>query len=156
MLVYITKISNTSYFCTTILFSLLKTESEPQSLRDYLTVHIFDLFLKMAVSFVQRRFASSAIRRLAYNLSGFNKLGLMRDDCLYEDDDVQEALRRLPEEVRNDRNYRILRAVQLNIQHSILPKEQWTKYEDDVTYLQPYLKEVIKEREEREAWDKNY
>ncbi|GLV39627.1 Ubiquinol-cytochrome c reductase 14 kDa subunit-like [Carabus blaptoides fortunei] len=110
----------------------------------------------MAVSFVQRRFASTAIKKWAYNLSGFNKLGLMRDDCLYENDDVKEALRRLPAEVRDERNYRILRAVQLNLTHSILPKEQWTKLEEDVTYLQPLLKEVIKEREEQEAWNSTY
>lgn len=109
----------------------------------------------MAVSFVQRRFAST-LKRLAYNMSNFNKLGLMRDDCLYEDDDVKEALRRLPENVLNERNYRIVRAVQLNIQHSVLPKEQWTKYEEDIPYLQPYLTEVIKEREEREQWEKMY
>lgn len=110
----------------------------------------------MALSFVQKRFASTALKRWAYNLSGFNKLGLMRDDCLYEDEDVKEALRRIPEEVRNERNYRQIRAIQLNLTHSILPKEQWTKLEDDVTYLQPYLKEVIKEREEKEAWNKVY
>lgn len=110
----------------------------------------------MALSFVQKRFASTALKRWAYNLSGFNKLGLMRDDCLYEDDDVKEALRRIPEEIRNERNYRQLRAIQLSLTHSILPKEQWTKFEDDITYLQPYLKEVQKEREEQEAWNKVY
>ena len=28
--------------------------------------------------------------------SGFNQFGLYHDDCLYENDDVKEALRRLP------------------------------------------------------------
>lgn len=110
----------------------------------------------MAVSFVQKRFVSTAIKRLAYNLSGFNKLGLMRDDILEENDDVEEALRRLPENIKHERNYRILRAVQLNIQHSILPKEQWTKFENDIPYLQPYLNDVIKERQEQEQWDKEH
>ncbi|KAK1344830.1 hypothetical protein QTO34_013533, partial [Cnephaeus nilssonii] len=30
-----------------------------------------------------------------------------------------------------------------------LPKEQWTKHEEDKFYLEPYLKEVIWERKER-------
>lgn len=110
----------------------------------------------MALNLIQKRFVSTAIKKWAYNLSGFNKLGLMRDDCLYEDEDVKEALHRLPRNLVDERNYRILRAVQLNIQHSILPKEQWTQYENDIMYLQPYLKEVIKEREERDAWNKQY
>ncbi|KAJ3637644.1 hypothetical protein MTP99_001085 [Tenebrio molitor] len=110
----------------------------------------------MAVSFVQRRFMSSAIQKWVYNLSGFNKYGLMRDDCLYEDDDVTEALRRLPQQEIDARNYRILRAVQLSVQKDILPKNQWTKLEEDRLYLTPVVDQVIKEREEREEWEKNY
>lgn len=110
----------------------------------------------MALSFVQKRFMSSALQKWAYNLSGFNKYGLMRDDVLYEDADVTEALRRLPQKKLDERNYRILRAVQLSIQKDILPKEQWVKLEEDELYLQPYIKEVRKEREEREEWNKNY
>ncbi|KAJ3649054.1 hypothetical protein Zmor_020816 [Zophobas morio] len=111
----------------------------------------------MALQFVQRRFMSSALQKWAYNLSGFNKLGLMRDDCLDEyDPDVIEALRRLPQKERDARNYRILRAIQLSLQKDILPKAQWTKLEEDRHYLAPYVEQVIKEREEREEWEKNY
>lgn len=110
----------------------------------------------MAVSFVQRRFMSSALSKWAYNISGFNKYGLMRDDVLDETEDVKEALRRLPQKVVDERNYRILRAFQLSIQKDILPKEQWTKYEDDKPYLWPIVEDVRKEREEREEWNKNY
>lgn len=39
---------------------------------------------------------------------------------------------------------------------TILPKEEWTQYENDTKYLEPYLKEVISEREEKEEWNKNY
>ena len=35
------------------------------------------------------------------------------------------------------------------MRQQILPKEQWTKYEEDKFYLEPYLKEVIRERKER-------
>ncbi|XP_053916462.1 cytochrome b-c1 complex subunit 7 [Cuculus canorus] len=94
------------------------------------------------------------IRKWYYNAAGFNKLGLMRDDTLYEDDDVKEALKRLPEDVYNERIFRIKRALDLSLKHRILPKDQWVKYEEDKHYLEPYLKEVIRERLEREAWNK--
>lgn len=62
--------------------------------------------------------------------SHFTLAGLMKDDILYENADVQEALRRLPENVYNDRMFRIKRALDLSMKHQILPKDQWTKYEE--------------------------
>ncbi|XP_012688799.1 cytochrome b-c1 complex subunit 7 [Clupea harengus] len=93
-------------------------------------------------------------RKWYYNACGFNKLGLMRDDTLHEDDDVKEALRRLPENVYNDRMFRIKRALDLSMKQQVLPKDHWTKYEEDKYYLEPYLKEVIRERKEVEEWAK--
>ncbi|XP_054909644.1 cytochrome b-c1 complex subunit 7 [Poeciliopsis prolifica] len=93
-------------------------------------------------------------RKWYYNMCGFNKLGLMRDDTIYEDSDVKEALRRLPENVCNDRMFRIKRALDLSMKQQILPKDQWTKFEEDVNYLTPYLEEVIRERKEMEEWMK--
>uniref|UniRef100_A0A8C9GR04 Cytochrome b-c1 complex subunit 7 n=1 Tax=Piliocolobus tephrosceles TaxID=591936 RepID=A0A8C9GR04_9PRIM len=85
------------------------------------------------------------IRKWYYNAAGFNKLGLMRDDTIYEKEDVKEAIRRLPEN----------RALDLTMKHQILPKEQWwTKYEEKNFYLELYLKEVTWERKEREEWAK--
>ncbi|XP_044514146.1 cytochrome b-c1 complex subunit 7 [Gracilinanus agilis] len=95
-----------------------------------------------------------SLRKWYYNAAGFNRLGLMRDDTLYEDEDVKEAIRRLPENLYNDRMFRIKRALDLSMRQQILPKNQWTKYEEDKLYLQPYLKEVIRERKEREEWNK--
>lgn len=83
-------------------------------------------------------------------------VGLHRDDCLYETPDVKEAIRRLPRNLYDERNFRIIRALQLSVTKTILPEDQWTKYEDDYKYLEPYLEEVIKEREEREEWEKNH
>ncbi|KAM8966248.1 cytochrome b-c1 complex subunit 7 [Pelodytes ibericus] len=94
------------------------------------------------------------LRKWYYNAAGFNKLGLMRDDTFYETEDVKEALKRLPENLYNDRIFRIKRALNLNITQAVLPKDQWTKYEEDVAYLEPYLKEVIRERKEKEEWQK--
>ncbi|XP_018334111.1 cytochrome b-c1 complex subunit 7-like [Agrilus planipennis] len=110
----------------------------------------------MSLGFVQRRFMSSALQKFAYNLSGFHKYGLMRDDVLFENDDVKEALRRIPQKVIDERNYRMLRAMQLSLQKEILPKEQWTKLEEDKLYLTPIVEQVIKERNEREEWEKDH
>ena len=44
------------------------------------------------------------IRKWYYNAAGFNKLGLMRDDTIHENDDVKEAIRRLPENLYNDKS----------------------------------------------------
>lgn len=83
--------------------------------------------------------------------------GLYRDDCLYEgDQDVQEALRRLPNHVIDERNFRLIRAIQLDINRRILPKEEWIRYEDDILYLTPIVNQVRKERLEREKWDQQY
>ena len=45
--------------------------------------------------------------------------------------------------------------MQLSTQKIVLPQDQWPSWEEDIEkgrYLQPYLKEVVKEREEREKW----
>uniref|UniRef100_A0AAZ3S5B2 Cytochrome b-c1 complex subunit 7 n=1 Tax=Oncorhynchus tshawytscha TaxID=74940 RepID=A0AAZ3S5B2_ONCTS len=93
-------------------------------------------------------------RKWYYNAAGFNKIGLLRDDTIHEDGDVKEALRRLPEKVYNDRMFRLKRALDLSMKQAVLPKEQWTQYEEDVHYLEPYLEEVIRERKEVEEWSK--
>uniref|UniRef100_A0A8C2LQ97 Cytochrome b-c1 complex subunit 7 n=1 Tax=Cricetulus griseus TaxID=10029 RepID=A0A8C2LQ97_CRIGR len=85
-------------------------------------------------------------RKWYYNAAGFNKLGLMRDDIMNETKDEKEAIRRLPENLQNP--WTCL------VRHQILPKEQWTKYEENKFYLEPHLKEVIWERKEKEEWAK--
>lgn len=75
---------------------------------------------------------------------------------MYENEDVQEALRRLPQHVVDERNFRMIRAIQLSMTKTILPKEEWTKYEEDKLYLTPIVEQVKKERKEREEWEKEY
>ncbi|EHB07672.1 Cytochrome b-c1 complex subunit 7 [Heterocephalus glaber] len=94
------------------------------------------------------------IQKWYYNPAGFNKLALMLVDTMYEDEDLKEAIRRLPENLYNDRMFRIKRALDLSLKRQVLPKDPWTKYEEDKFYLEPYLKEVIWERIEREEWAK--
>jgi len=90
----------------------------------------------------------------AYSLSYFNQLGMMNDDTLKETPAVKEALRRLPKHLLDERQFRMTRALYLSMRKEILPKDEWTKYENDVPYLQPYLKEVEKEMFEEEEWNK--
>merc|ERR1719209_627429 len=57
----------------------------------------------------------------------------------------------------DERAFRIQRAVQCSVMKTVLPKDQWPTYEEDRQhgrYLQPYLEEVIREREEKESWAK--
>ncbi|UYV83205.1 UQCRB [Cordylochernes scorpioides] len=86
-------------------------------------------------------------------------LGLLTHDALTDDyihPLVDEAARRLPPEVKIERDFRRWRATQLSLQHEVLPKEQWVKYEDDVPYLAPYLEEVEKEWLEKANWKQRH
>jgi ubiquinol-cytochrome c reductase subunit 7 len=85
---------------------------------------------------------------------GYRRYGLVRDDLISDSKDLDEAVRRLPADVRDARFRRIKMAFDLSLKGKILPKDQWTKSEDDIMYLQPYIKRVIEERHEREAFRK--
>lgn len=63
----------------------------------------------------------------------------MRDDTLYEDTDVTEAVRRLPENLFNDRTFRIKRAMDLSMKQQILPKDQWTTFDEVHTFMRTYF-----------------
>lgn len=57
--------------------------------------------------------------------------GLFRDDIISENDPViQEALLRLSDKEAFDRTFRLRRAIQLNLNHDILPKSEQTKPEE--------------------------
>ncbi|KAG6798955.1 cytochrome b-c1 complex subunit 7-like [Apis mellifera caucasica] len=91
------------------------------------------------------------ISKFAFNLAGYNKFGLYSDDIIYHDSPVvKEALRRLPKEVLDARNFRSIRAAQLDFLKMNLPKEKWITYEQDINYryLQPYIIEIVMEKQE--------
>lgn len=70
-----------------------------------------------------------------------SKIGLHHDDVLQENEDVKEALRRLPAHKVDERTFRIIRAMQLSIQKIELPKEQWTKFEEVIfKYIIQFIK----------------
>ncbi|KAK4201449.1 cytochrome b-c1 complex subunit 7 [Triangularia verruculosa] len=88
------------------------------------------------------------------NASLYRQMGLRADDLICEEDaDVLKALGRLSPKESYDRIYRIRRATQLSLQQKILPKNEWTKPEEDVPYLSPILKAIEAEAKEKEALD---
>ncbi|EDU47236.1 ubiquinol-cytochrome c reductase complex a protein [Pyrenophora tritici-repentis] len=85
------------------------------------------------------------------NAAGYRQLGLRADDLLPEENDtVQNALKRLRPQDAYDRVFRLRRAFQLSMSHQLLPKEEWTKPEEDVPYLSGIITDIEAEMKERE------
>lgn len=100
------------------------------------------------------------IKKALFWLNEYHKYGLYYDD-VYQDEfytaPVQEAVRRLPAEIYDMRNYRQIRAIQLEINKEYLPEEEWISYEEDQRdghYMQSYVDQVKAEMKEREDWEK--
>ncbi|KAF3935787.1 hypothetical protein ABW20_dc0110503 [Dactylellina cionopaga] len=88
------------------------------------------------------------------DLAGYRKVGLMYEDLLREESPtVQLALKRLPPRIAYDRAFRLRRALQCSVTHTLLPKEEWIKASEDVPYLSPYIEEIEKEDKERKMFD---
>ncbi|GFQ86154.1 cytochrome b-c1 complex subunit 7 [Trichonephila clavata] len=109
-------------------------------------------------AFIQKNIATKGVKRWFFNRMGYNKYGLYRDDIFYETPEVKEAIRRLPQDIYDARIYRIQRAFQLSLTQSILPENEWTKFEDDLKnhYLESLVEDVKKEIKERESWAKTH
>jgi ubiquinol-cytochrome c reductase subunit 7 len=76
------------------------------------------------------------------------------DDLISEEnEDVQLALKRLPPKQSYDRVFRIRRATQLSLQQKILPRDQWTKPDEDKPYLGHLVSVLEAEAKEREDLD---
>ena len=54
-----------------------------------------------------------AVKKWAFNLSGFNQYGLYHNDVYFECDEVKEAIRRLPQHLQDERAFRVQRALQV-------------------------------------------
>ncbi|QPH05446.1 Cytochrome b-c1 complex subunit 7 [Epichloe festucae Fl1] len=88
------------------------------------------------------------------NAAGYKKLGLRFDDLVEEErESTQIALGRLSPKESYDRIYRIRRSVQCSYQHKLLPKDQWTKAEEDTPYLTEIIQQVEAELDEKDALD---
>ena len=105
------------------------------------------------VSSWQKTFA--AFRTWYVYACGYRQMGLRADDLRMEEyPDVATALNRLTEEEQNQRIFRIKRASDLSMKHQILPREEWTKPEEDIFYLNSLIEQAKTERKEREQWDR--
>ncbi|KAI0595899.1 cytochrome b-c1 complex subunit 7 [Biscogniauxia sp. FL1348] len=88
------------------------------------------------------------------NAASYRQLGLKYDDLILEEnEDVLKAVQRLSPKDSYDRVYRIRRAYQCSVSHKLLPKDQWTKPEEDVPYLSPILEQIKAEHKEKAALD---
>ncbi|KAF2967105.1 hypothetical protein GQX73_g6480 [Xylaria multiplex] len=88
------------------------------------------------------------------NAAGYRQLGLLSDDLIVEEnEDVLKALQRLSPQEAYDRVYRLRRAIQCSVTHKLLPKDQWTKPEDDVPYLTPLIQQIRAAELEKESLD---
>ncbi|KAG9318398.1 cytochrome b-c1 complex subunit 7 [Chiua virens] len=108
------------------------------------------------------------------DLMGYRRMGLKYDDLrtysyydsehtcsllaihkteLEELPEVQRALGRLTPREAYDRAYRMKVSLHQSAIHKDLPKDTWVTAKDDVRYLKPHIEAVIKEDEERAAWD---
>eukprot|EP00741_Cyanophora_paradoxa_P007346 tig00001107_g7106.t1 len=79
------------------------------------------------------------------------KYGLRYEDLLIEDEEVLEALKRLPADVLEARNKRVKRAVDLSVKKMYLPSEIQAMQKPWEPYLQDVLAEVRRENRERVA-----
>jgi hypothetical protein len=97
------------------------------------------------------------MRRNTHKFKRYIQYGLYHDDMLCESNPgVTEAIRRLPKYLQDERAWRLTRSLDLNAKKDILPKDQWTTFERDMTdgrYLQAYLWEVRQELEELNDWN---
>ncbi|XP_076953993.1 cytochrome b-c1 complex subunit 7-1, mitochondrial-like [Bidens hawaiensis] len=81
------------------------------------------------------------------------KYGLRYDDLFdpMESLDIKEALARLPREVVDARNQRLLRAMDLSMKHEYLPSDLQAQQTPFRSYLSDMLALVEREKAERQA-----
>ncbi|KAJ6164211.1 ubiquinol-cytochrome c reductase complex 14 kDa protein [Penicillium chermesinum] len=86
--------------------------------------------------------------------AGYRRIGLKADDLIPEESEVvQTAIKRLPPKEAYDRVFRIRRAFQCSISHTLLPAEEQIKPHEDVEYLSPIIREIEAANKEREDLD---
>lgn len=64
-----------------------------------------------------------------------------------------QGIARLTPREQLDRAWRFRRALHQDVLHRPLPKSEWTKPEEDVRYLTPFVQQVAAELDERAAYD---
>ena len=62
------------------------------------SARVLRLAVRPTNTIASRTFVNNqAVKKWAFNASGFNQYGLYHDDAMYENDDVKEALKRIPQ-----------------------------------------------------------
>ncbi|OQE28235.1 hypothetical protein PENFLA_c005G02208 [Penicillium flavigenum] len=111
----------------------------------------------LASYIVKRPWLKSWLTPLSHwytDAAGYRRLGLKFDDLIPEEsENVQKAIKRLPAKEAYDRVFRIRRAFQCSISHTLLPANEQTKPSEDVEYLSPIIREIEKEAKERADLD---
>ncbi|CAF0753245.1 unnamed protein product [Didymodactylos carnosus] len=96
--------------------------------------------------------------KFKYYQTSHHKYGLLEHDRMWDGDKkVSEAVRRLrisEPEVYDERGFRISRSINFDLKKMYLPQDEWTTYENDVPYLQPFLDEIEREQAETKHWKK--
>lgn len=67
--------------------------------------------------------------QVLFPLSKYLKYGLLSDDLVRENHVIKEALKRLPKEVYQERQFRLARAIGLSANKDVLPENEWTTLE---------------------------
>jgi len=108
-----------------------------------------------AAALIKERPLYHALKKAHFFLSGYNQVGLYRHDLVREDPHVKEALKRLDPAIKDAREARIHRMIDLDNAKNILPFSEWTTYEDNLEngfYLTDVLDEVAREQKEKDYW----
>ncbi|EFO21095.1 hypothetical protein LOAG_07393 [Loa loa] len=88
----------------------------------------------------------------SYGWSGRRYGLLFHDQCFEPAPEVKEALRRLNLKepwLFDERKIRLYHAHSMKSHGEQLPKEKWTRWEDETWYLKPYLDEIEEEKKTR-------
>uniref|UniRef100_A0A915PS80 Cytochrome b-c1 complex subunit 7 n=1 Tax=Setaria digitata TaxID=48799 RepID=A0A915PS80_9BILA len=103
---------------------------------------------------------SPAVKNIKFTYNGILLLSLLllsqrllfHDQCFEPAAEVKEALRRLNLKepwLFDERKIRLYHAHSMRSHGEQLPKEKWTKWEDETWYLKPYLDEIEEEKKTR-------
>jgi ubiquinol-cytochrome c reductase cytochrome c1 subunit len=102
------------------------------------------------VKFVNETGFQNLMRKVQWKDWYGQQYGLLYNDVNPCDADfeTEEAISRLPPHEYDARQRRLLRADILSQNNEILPKEMWTKWDDETWYLEPYLDEIEREKKD--------
>ncbi|KCV71443.1 hypothetical protein H696_02390 [Fonticula alba] len=112
---------------------------------------------QIARAILKSPFWSGPLLRLSMryvSAMGHYQYGLKTDDLLIaETPQMTEALRRLDDTTIYERNYRFKNALQLSLEHKVLPEYMWTNTFEDESYLLNKWEAVNNEEAETQAYD---